>query len=168
MIAYCVLLIWFWIYSKHWLNLLHGHPAKTAHVILWLGQTSTIFLIIYINFLGTTGEVNLFMRRFGIIIYFTLTPLAQLLMLNQHYIILNKNPEASINPKILKYQLIVLLLMLILGIISILLDATQNKTDEIENIVEWNYSLLLTLYFAGMIFIWKDYKLTFINITAEN
>lgn len=158
MIAYAVLLIWFWIYTKHWLNLLHGYTTKTSYVILWLGVTGMVSLIIYIDFLGTTGEVNRFMRRFGIIIYFTLTPLAQLLLLNQHYKILSKTPDAPISQKPLKYQLIILLLMLIIGIISIALSATQNKTYESENIIEWNFSLLLTMYFAGMIYIWKDYK----------
>lgn len=161
MIAYGVVLIGFWIYSKHWLNILHGQPTKIAHVILWLGITGAISLIIYIDFLGTTGEVNRFMRRHGVMIFFTLTPLAQLLMLNQHYNIMNNNPKASINVKALQYQLVILLLMLLIGIISILLNLTQNKTYETENIVEWNFSLLLTLYFAGMIFIWKGYRHVF-------
>ena len=163
MFTYCVFLIFFWIYSKHWLNMLHGHTTKIAHTILWLGLAGTISLIIYIDFLSTTGEFNRFMRRYGVMIYFTFTPLAQLLMLNQHYKILSKSPDSPINSKALQYQLIVLLLMLLIGIISIILNVTQNKTDESENIVEWNFSLLLTMYFAGMIFIWKDYRHSFIN-----
>ena len=166
MIAYCVFLMWFWIYSRHWLNLLHGHSTKTAHIILWLGLTGTISLVIYVAFLGTTGEVNNFMRRFGIMIFFTLTPLAQLLLLNQHYKILSKTPEVLINRRVLQYQLIVLLLMLIIGIVSSLLGVTQSKTYESENIVEWNFSLLLAMYFAGMVFIWKNFRYSFSNRAA--
>ena len=66
--------------------------------------------------------------------------------------------EGAIKPRVLQYQLFVLLLMLVIGIISIILNVTQNKTYESENIVEWNFSLLLNMYFAGMIFIWKDYR----------
>lgn len=161
MIAYGVLLTGFWIYSKHWLKLLHGHSTKIAQIILWLGVVGAIFLIVYIDFLGTTGEVNRFMRRYGIMIFYTLTPLAQLLMLNQHYKILRKTPDVSINSRVLQYQLVILLLMLFIGIVSILLNVTQNKTYETENIVEWNFSLLMTLYFSGMIFIWKDYRHAF-------
>ena len=168
MIVYSVLLMLFWIYSRHWLNILHGHSTKIAHTIFWLGLVGVISLIVYIDFLGTTGEVNRFMRRYGIMLYFTLTPLAQLLLLNQHYKILNKLSGASINQKALKYQLIVLILMLVIAIISILLSVTQNKTDETENIVEWNYSLLLTLYFAGQFYIWKNYRLTFTSSGAKN
>ena len=103
------------------------------------------------------------MRRHGIIIFFTFTPLAQLLMLNQHYKLLQTMPESTIQltplkHRVLQYQLILLLLILVIGIISIILDVAEMKTYESENIVEWNFSLLLNLYFAGMILIWKDYR----------
>ncbi len=160
---YSVLLMWFWIFSKSWLELLHGHTTKIAWIIFWLGLAGSISLLIYIDFLGTTGEINRFMRRIGAMLYFTLTPLAQLLMLYQHYNILCDKPDVSIKPKVLQYQLIILLLMLIIGAISIFLVVTDNITSEIENIVEWNFSLLLNLYFLGMILIWKDYRLAFTN-----
>ena len=166
MIAYCVLLVWYWGYTKHWLNLLWGHNTRIARIIFWLGLAGTASLVVYIAFLGTTGDVNRFMRRFGILIYFTLTPLAQLLLLDQHYKILAKTPEAAINRNVLRYQLIVLLLMLIVGIVSSLLDVMQSKTSANENIVEWNFSLLLVLYFAGMIFLWKDFRYSFSNRAA--
>ncbi len=158
MIVYGVLLIWFWIYSHQWLNHL-GHSAKnTARIVMWLGIVAAIFLIIYIDFLGTTGEVNRFMRRFGIMIYFTFTPLAQLLMLKKHYDLQYENPDLVISPRILRFQLVVLLLMLFIGIVSLWLGLTGTKTYESENIVEWNFSLLLSLYFSGMVFLWKDFK----------
>lgn len=159
--TYSVLLIWFWLYSKSWLELLHGHTTKIAQIIFWLGLASSIALLIYIDFLGTTGEINHFMRRIGAMLYFTLTPLAQSLMLNQHYNILRKKPEISIDPKVLKYQLIIILLMLLIVVISSFLVVTGDITYEIENIVEWNFSLLVNLYFAGMFFIWKDYRHVF-------
>ena len=166
--TYSVLLMWFWLYSKSWLELLHGHTTKIARIILWLGLAGSIALLIYIDFLGTTGEINRFMRRIGAMLYFTLTPLAQSLMLNQHYNILRKKPEVSINPKVLQYQLIILLLMLLIVVISIFLFVTDNITYEIENIVEWNFSLLVNLYFAGMILMWKDYRHVFTVTAAKN
>lgn len=163
MIAYAVLLIWFWIVTQHWLHQLYGYTTKTARCITWLGIIGALFLIVYVDFLGTSGEVNRFMRRHGILIFFTFTPLAQLLLLKQHYNILQSIPEKIIQPKILRYQLIVLLLMLGIGMISIMLDATQLKTYESENIVEWNFSLLLNMYFLGMVYIWKNYQYRFHN-----
>ena len=158
MIAYGVLLIWFWIYAQQWLNQLNDQTTKLARTTMWLGIMGAISLIIYIDFLGTTGEVNRFMRRYGIMMFFTFTPLAQLLMLRQHYKILQSSSGCTIKPMILQYQLIVLLSMLAIGFISIILEVNQSKTHISENIVEWNFSLLLNLYFAGMISIWRDYR----------
>ena len=166
--TYSVLLMWFWLYSKSWLDLLHGHTTKISRIIFWLGLAGSIALLIYIDFLGTTGEFNRFMRRIGAMLYFTLTPLAQLLLLNQHYNILRKKSEVSIKPKVLQYQLIILLLMLIIVAISIFLVVINTNTYERENIVEWNFSLLLNLYFLGMIFIWKDYRHVFTLGAAKN
>ena len=159
--TYSVLLIWFWIYSKSWLSHLYGQPTKMARIIFWLGLTGALGLLIYIDFLGTSGEFNRMMRRTGAMLYFILTPLAQFLLLSQHYNISQKKPEVSIKPRVLQYQLIISLLMLIIAVISIFLVVTNNKTYESENIVEWNFSLLLNLYFIGMIFIWKDYRHVF-------
>lgn len=155
---YSVLLICFWIYSKSWIDFLHGHSTKIAWIIIWLGLFGSISLLIYIDFLGTTGEFNRSMRRIGAMLYFTLTPLAQSLMLYQHYKILRKKPDAPIKQNVLQYQLIIILLMLMLGVISIFLIAIDSNTYEMENIEEWNFSLLLSLYFIGMIFLWKDFR----------
>jgi hypothetical protein len=58
--------------------------------------------------------------------------------------------------------------MFIIGVISLFLAATGKNTYEYENIVEWNASLLLTLYFSGMLFIWKDYRQAFTSSPANN
>ena len=164
---YSVLLILFWMYSKQWLELLHGHTTNSAQVILWLGVAGSVALLIYIDFLGTTGEINRLMRRIGAMLYFTLSPLAQSVMLYQHYKLLRNKPEVSIKPRVLQYQLIIMMLMLIIGVTSLILVLTGNNTSEIENIVEWNFSLLVNLYFAGTILIWKDCRHVFMNRAAK-
>ena len=166
--VYSVLLMWFWMCSKSWLELLHGRTTKIARIIFWLGLAGSIALLIYIDFLGTTGEFNRFMRRMGAMFYFTLTPLAQLLLLKQHYNIMRKKLDVSIKSKVLQYQLVIVLLMLIIAAISIFLVVTNNSTYESENIVEWNFSLLVNRYFLGMIFIWKGYRQVFTISAAKN
>jgi hypothetical protein len=167
MIAYSVLLIWFWVYVYQWLKLLYGHVTKTSRVILLLGVVGAIFLIVYIDFLGTTGEVNRFMRRHGIMVFFTFTPLAQLLMLQQHYNILPTMTGGTIKPGALRYQLIILLLMMVIAIISAAVDITHTKTDVSENIVEWNFSFLMNMYFLGTFFIWKNYQYYLLNNSSR-
>lgn len=168
MIAYSLLLIWFWIYVQQWLKLIYEHKTKAASIILWLGIIGALFLIVYIDFLGTTGEVNRFMRRHGIMVFFTFTPLAQLLLLYQHYKILPSLPAGTLKPRVLHYQLMVLLLMLIIAYVSIILDVRHIKTYESENIVEWNFSLLLNMYFLGMAFIWNNFRYYLKNEPAKN
>jgi len=158
MIAYAILLIWFWIYVRQWLDQLYGQTTNIARVILWLGVVGALFLIVYIDFLGTIGEVNRFMRRYGILLYFVCTPIAQILLLRQHYHILPSLQKGTIKPRVLQYQLIIIILILAIGIVSGVMDVTNTKTNESENIVEWNIALLMQLYFLGMVFLWKDYK----------
>ena len=61
-----------------------------------------------------------------------------------------------------------MILMLIIGVTSLIFVITGNNTSEIENVVEWNFSLLVNLYFAGMILIWKDYRHVFAIRTEKN
>ena len=158
MIAYGVLLILFWIYVRQWLHQLYGQRTTIARVILWLGIVGALSLIVYVDFLGTTGEFNRFMRRFGILIYFICVPLAQILLLRQHYHILPSLNKGTINLKLLQYQLVIIILMLAIGIISGAMEVMHIKTNESENIAEWNLALLMQLYFLSMVFLWKDYK----------
>lgn len=158
MIAYAVLLIWFWIYTKQWLTQILGEATKLSNTILWLGIIGALFLMVYIDFLGTTGEINRFMRRYGIMIFFTFTPLAQVLVLKLHYKAFSLNTSVNLKRSTLQFQLSVLLIMSVIGVISIILDVAQLKTYETENIVEWTFAFLLNIYFAGMVLIWRDYR----------
>ena len=163
MIAYGVLLIWFWIYVYQWLNYLYGKSTVVARIILWLGIIGALSLILYVDFLGTAGEINRFMRRFGILFYFIFIPLAQILLLREHYHILPSLKEGMIKMKYLRYQLLIIVLMLLIGSISGFMEAMHIKTNESENIAEWNLALLMQFYFVVMIYIWKEYKYKLIN-----
>lgn len=158
MIAYGVLLIWFWIYVRQWLRMLNKRSTVMESVILWLGITGSLTLILYVDFLGTTGEINRFMRQFGILFYFICIPLAQILLLREHYRILPSLSKGTMKMKYLHFQFLIILLMLFIGIISGTMEMMHLKTDESENIAEWNLALLMQLYFLGMIYLWKDYS----------
>lgn len=158
MIAYSVLLIWFWIYTRQWLLQLLGEVTRLSKTIMWLGIIGALFLMIYIDFLGTTGEINRFMRRYGIMVFFTFTPLAQVLLLKLHFKALSAAASDNLKRPVLRFQLYVLLIMCIIGVASLILDVAQLKTYQSENIVEWTFAFLLNIYFAGMVYIWRDYR----------
>ena len=159
MMFYAILLICYWWLVKLWLNKLDNHTTRIALTICWLGIIGALFLIIYINFLGSTGSIYRFMRRYGVIFYFSLTPLAHMLMINHIKKLKIKKPEIAVTTRILYYQTSVVTLILILGLISVVMSYAGVKTYESENIIEWNYSLLLSLFFASSFYMWKDLRL---------
>jgi len=163
MIAHAVFLIWLWVYVKQWLDMLTGRVTRAANIIMWLGIIGALFLMVYIDFLGTEGEINRFMRRFGIIIYFAFTPLAQLLLLQQHDRIVGQGRDlpATLRQPVLRIQLGLLMVILVMAVGSVILDVAGLKTDRIENIVEWNISLLMTMYFWTLAYIWKGFRCRF-------
>lgn len=156
MIPYAVLLIIFWWMTCHWLKQVCWQQTKITTTIFWFGVVGALSLIIYVTFLGSEGEVYRFMRRHGVMIFFTMTPFAQLLLYKVHINCLDNTTSNT-----LRYQLVILILMLLIALASTYMEATQSKTYESENIVEWNFSLLMNLYFAGMIVLWKDFRIRF-------
>jgi hypothetical protein len=124
----------------------------------YLGVVGAFFLILYADFLGTSGDFYRFMRRYGVIFYFTFTPLAQMIMVNQLFKLRNFSSDADIKLGAIRYQLTILVLILLLGLISVSLRYIYGPSFERENIVEWNYSLLLTASFAGSIVMWKNLR----------
>ena len=163
MIVNAILLMWYWRFAQCWLNKLRIQGAVTAmersaQIMLWLGVVGAFFLILYANYLGASGEFYRFMRRYGVIFYFTFTPLAQLIMVNQLYKLRKLAPDLDIKPGVLHYQLTILVLILLLGLISLLLSYTQGSNFERENIIEWNFALLSTMFFGGSVVMWKNLK----------
>lgn len=162
MMFYAVLLIWYWWVVKAWLTRLDNPSTHITSLIFFLGVFAALCLIIYIDYLGSSGAVYRFMRRHGVILYFSLTPLAHLLMMHQIIKLKIENTDIPVTNNILRYQTTVISLIVIMGITDVIMSYTGTKTYESQNIVEWNYALLMTLFFASSIFMWKGVKLKLI------
>jgi hypothetical protein len=156
MIIHGVLLIFYWLYARRWLDMLAPQRARVNRIVYWLGIIAAGCLIIYVDFLGFEGAVYRFMRQFGITFYFTLTPLAQMLMLGQLYKLVASGHVLAPDKRLLNFQLLILLLILLLGYVSLILSYTGLSSFESENIVEWNFSLLLIANFSISILMWKE------------
>ncbi len=169
MIVYAVLLMYYWYLMKRWLDMLDHRFAVTSLVISLLGMTGAGFLILYVDFLGTSGDMYRFLRRYGVIFYFTFTPLAHLVTLNHLYRLRKSIPTVAVPLNALRYQLFIVVLILLLGLVNLVMVYTGSKTFETESIVEWNYSLLIALLFGGSIYMWKDLKseLSLVNNRSE-
>ena len=107
-----------------------------SNLLLFLGITSCIFLIIYLFALGFDGKIYRFMREIGIFIYFILTPMCQTFLAFS----ISNNKIRS------KFYLYTLLSMYLVCVGAYLLILPLDNSNY-ENVIEWNFALLIFLFF---------------------
>ena len=111
-----------------------------------LGMVGAAFFLVYAAALGTDGDVYRWMRRYGVVFYFGLTGLVQLL-LARSWMRLSPRPPA------LGLYLAVLTLTWCTGIASALKRSVIDNPvtlDRVESALEWWFSLGLSLGFVAM------------------
>ncbi|ACV27299.1 hypothetical protein [Kangiella koreensis] len=144
-------LIVFWYLQCVWLKVLTQKPHNSIFV---LGTIGAVFLVLYADFLGTEGEFYEFMRHYGITLYFAMTILAQMLSIRSLQKI-----TGSLDSKVKRYltiQFIMMALYWVLGIANVVIKATGvGWADQSENVIEWNFALLMSLYFGLAAMMWK-------------
>lgn len=141
LIAQGVLLILFWRVIAVWL-LHQGASRHAGNTITAIGTIGALFLIIYVTFLGHPGDIYNFLRRFGVIIFFAFTALAQLLAareLGRHGGTLLANAA--------RLQQFTLLAMVLAGLASIPAQHFLG-IDGLDNAVEWSLALLMQANFG--------------------
>ena len=145
----------FWRLVQLWLLELEREATIYHGIMCWLAYIGSFSLIVYADFLGTEGDFYRFMRRYGIVISFAFIPLAQLLLLNRLFRLKASVALLKRNSKILSFQLLCCLAMLLLGIVSVFMDLIGADSYASENIIEWNFMLLISLYYIGSYFLWR-------------
>lgn len=147
-------LLLFWYLQYRWLNLLRGHDETRGTVILWLGVIGAIFLGVYVTYLGYEGDFARLMRRYGIYVFFGFTALAQLLSARD----MLTSAELRGDVTLRRYALAILwlcLAMLLMGLTNVVLKAVLVDPDDAENIIEWNFSILMQAFFLIAWFAWR-------------
>ena len=102
-----------------------------------------LFLILYVNYLGTDGDFNRFMRRHGVIIYFAGTVLAQMLSINA----LHKYGGEAVSKlrKLMQVQLSFIAVCWLLAMISLAINTSGVIwASQGENIIEWFFALFMS------------------------
>lgn len=142
-----------WYFSVAWLRALDPELGrKMAVAILVSGVTGALSLIVYVTFLGTSGPVYEFMRRFGIYLYFLGTTLAQLFVaLSLRKI---RSDVLGRLPQVL-FWLCVLIFML--GIFNLAQKSLLEyaTADALENSIEWYALTMMHAYFVVLYFAWR-------------
>lgn len=138
------------VYLLYWrfCNITLSNWGYHKNTINNLGMIACLALLIYTLALGAVGENFQLTRRIGIIFFFTLTYLNQLLIVYRLYKLHIPDPTKSI-------QLAVSLITLSIGILTLVLDVVLSNYDDYEDAFEWVIALLLHINFIIAYFGWR-------------
>ncbi|NNL96236.1 MAG: hypothetical protein HKO64_11495 [Xanthomonadales bacterium] len=127
----------------------HGQAGASLSLIKLLGKTGALFFLVYALWLGTDGQIYRWLRRYGVVLYFAGTGLAHLLLARR----VQKQGGTTVASRV--YVTIVSLTWAT-GVASAFkrkLIADEIMLDRVENALEWNFALLLSLCFIAMAFL---------------
>lgn len=156
MLPTAVLLILYWRLADEWLSLLGEPRGRAGRTMLWLGCSAALFLIAYTVALGLIGPQYALQRRIGVTLFFSFTFLAQLLFLWRMQRVMRSHAAQS--PPVrraFRIKLAIGGLMLLLGLVVAPLKATYPDATAVENVVEWNFALLMYLFFLPCGAAWR-------------
>lgn len=137
----------YWLYweTAHRVLAQYGYQGRSIRI---LGRIAVVALIAYILALGAVGESLQFTRRVGIIFYFTFTYLSQLL-------IVYRASTLPMQVSTGRWQLAMLLVILLVGLLTLVLDASLDNYDDMEDAFEWLIALLLHANFLLAAAYWR-------------
>ncbi|MEX2606332.1 MAG: hypothetical protein WD708_03220 [Kiritimatiellia bacterium] len=142
----------FWIVCRAWMlqwGLHRGH-SNAAGI---LGVVGAVFLVLYVVFLGTDGQIYRLLRRFGTTLYFGCTGIAQLILAVRLTVERHRLP-GYFGSTVIPALLCISILMLIMGIVYIP-AANLFKAHNVENIIEWNFAFLMHVNYALVWILWR-------------
>ena len=147
-IPVAVLLMLYWVLCERWLHALGDAPARWRWAMLGIGTTGAAALILYATFLGSEGDFERAMRRYGTVVYFGFTYLAQLLLLYRARALLGMTP-------VVRAKLILCIAMLAEGLVLEALTYFIPNDAWAENLTEWHVASALTFYPVLTWLLWR-------------
>lgn len=145
----CALLVGIhWWLSARWLR---GRGAGGALVGV-AGAIGAAALAVYATFLGSEGDVYRFLRRYGVVVYFGCSYLAQLLFLRL------ARASGGLDRFTAAGMLAICVAMLALGVANVVASALIGGTqlqDRLENVLEWHLGVLLVGWFLLHARLWR-------------
>jgi hypothetical protein len=149
MLPAALLGILFWWLNSLWLLQL-GAPGRGQLWIPWLGLVACVALAAYTLALGHEGEGFNLIRRIGVVLYFSLTYIAQLLISSA----LKDHPHWHQSGKRLLWLSEVTLAV---GFLSVILTAAApDLYSQIDNAFEWILALLINLHALWVALLWRQ------------
>jgi len=138
-----------WVTTSRWSLAQKLITPRTARGMLWLGILGAIFLVIYSLNLGRRTEFYELLRRYGVIIYFSFTALAQLLLAGKLWVA-RRSPCLRNSRDILFWFVTLVSLVWLFGISFTskrLVISNPYMLDRLERSLEWSMALLMSVAF---------------------
>ena len=148
------LLLVYWIIS--YMNLVGLSDCRTfkLQTMLIAGIFGSLFGMLYTAFLGSEGDIYRFLRRIGVYIFFLGTYSAQVIEVLE---LRSRSLHDSISVRLRKWVMIInAATIFVAGPYFLFLT----DDDWMENVLEWNISLLLFLYFILSGLYWREIDLS--------
>lgn len=142
----------FWWLVNQWLAQV---CQRRSPVMLAVGAVAGLFLILYVVALGEGREYQ-GLRRIGIVLFFALTFLAQLLYLAR---CASMTRRTALQGRVIRWQSRAAFTLLAIGISTVLLDLFYKNYDAIEDAFEWVMMLFIVAQFVSHYGLWKEVDL---------
>ncbi|MDJ0652913.1 MAG: hypothetical protein QNJ40_02085 [Xanthomonadales bacterium] len=136
----------YWLLAARWMGM-QGSFAVATGVLRYCGVSAGIFMVLYAVFLGIESDYGRSLRRLGINAYFFFNVVCQITMA----LWLRRNRSGS---PVCRQVTALLLASLFMAFLS----AAENllpDNNRIDNIIEWNFALFMSLHFLAMAAEWR-------------
>ena len=140
MLPQAALLWWFWSALAGRLDETATEAEARTRGFVRAGHIGALFLVLYVIFLGADNEIYRVLRRYGVFVYFIGTFVAMVLVTRR----LRRRPSRRTIARALTALCAV---MLVLGLAEIPLGTFGLEDHQAENIIEWNFALLMQFWF---------------------
>lgn len=148
-----MLAILFWWITREWLWQVCQRRSPT---MLTTGAIAGLFLMLYVVALGEGRDYQT-TRRIGIILFFSLTFVAQLFFL--HHCRHAFQALKPVQRRVVNVQITLAATLLAIGILSVMLDLSYARYDDIEDAFEWVMMLFVVGQFISHYPLWNSVDL---------
>lgn len=155
----------YWGAMALWLRQ-HGIGPGRQRAVLSAGVVGAVFWMLYTATLGEIGDLYQDLRRTGIVVFFGLTFIAQLLCSDTLFRQLRDVPGHRLRSWAVA-QLRLCQLMLLIGTASVILDGLYAGYDGIEDAIEWWLALMLTVHPLLSVGLWREQRFSLVAQDLE-
>ena len=149
-----ILMLLYWYFNTLILNKLINIKIKNKFFVF--GVLSSIFLLLHVFFLGMNFENEILtkLRRSYVVFFILFEVLAQAFLIKN---IFKRKSELSgyVNKTIVNIKLGFVIFICVSTLMILLILSTSNLDSAIDYILEWNYFLILLIYYLLSFLIWK-------------